>query len=437
MQVVGLRAKPRAAFLSLRPMLGAPLLFILVAVPVRVPLPGPFHSVSIFELALPLIFAAELSQERRPGAIRLSIGVALTASLFVAWIAVSGVWTVNRLLWLRQSILLAESIGVAATVLLWSRRRDDTEIWRFWMFLGLVAAIEALAWYYLLRQPETLNLTPPLTPDQSFSQEVRLGSPFWGPSNYFASMMLLFFPFALNGRASSRLRLALLFVTGIAIGATLSRGALIAVVTGPAVAALLVRAEERHSLTRQQILAGVALLIPFCLVVLLAWMTQEYISTASGPTTRAEVSAGPGLATTRPDLTTTRPDLAPGFFNDPYRRAYIQQALHLLAKRPVVGYGYGTWSALVNGNATKGAHDYYLQIAVETGLIGLGLFLLFLFAIINCARRLGDGLGLATTAVLVAVAVNIGVEASFEGAIFSWLFGMLVGGILASRAEAL
>ena len=127
-----------------------------------------------------------------------------------------------------------------------------------------------------------------------------------------------------------------------------------------------------------------------------------------------------------------RPDVQQSFFRDPNRISYYEQAIHLLTRRLIVGYGFGSWPSLVVGSATKGVHDYYLQMAVEGGVIGLALFIVLMVTFLLQSRSLTADLAFSATIVLVAVAVNIAVEASFEGAVFSWLFAMFVGMLLAS-----
>jgi GT2 family glycosyltransferase len=126
-----------------------------------------------------------------------------------------------------------------------------------------------------------------------------------------------------------------------------------------------------------------------------------------------------------------RPDLRFNFFHDPNRISYYQDALRQLVHRPVIGAGYGSWPVLVQGSATTGVHNYYLQVAVETGIIGAALFVAAFLAVMRRATKLSEDLAFATAATLLLVAVNITVEASFEGEIFSWLFAMFVGMMLA------
>jgi GT2 family glycosyltransferase len=133
-----------------------------------------------------------------------------------------------------------------------------------------------------------------------------------------------------------------------------------------------------------------------------------------------------------------RPDLGFNFFRDPNRISYYQDALRQLAHRPVFGAGYGSWPSLVQGSATAGVHNYYLQAAVETGIMGAVLFVAAYVALVIRAAKLPGDLAFVTATALLLVAVNITVEASFEGEIFSWLFAMLMGMMLAwpARLEA-
>jgi GT2 family glycosyltransferase len=269
--------------------------------------------------------------------------------------------------------------------------------------LGVFAAGAAIVWYYVLRRPEWMNLTLPQTPNDAFSQFVRLGSPFWGPSNYFASMLLLFIPFGLCRSLNTWLRAGIVGLGAIAIIGTVSRGAALALVL---VALLLLVVMPRRRLLDAVIRFKWLAVVGGAMVAVLLWVVLN------------------------------RSDLGLNFFHDPNRISYYQDALRLLVQRPIIGAGYGSWPSLVQGSATKGVHNYYLQVAVETGLIGAALFIAAFTALVIRARKLAGDLAIATTAALLLVAVNISVEASFEGELFSWLFAMLLGMMLAWPAKA-
>lgn len=377
---------------------GAPSLLILVAVPLRTAVPGPFNSISFFELAIPFALAHELARNRSNARRSIAWFVPVFA-IYAFWLLLSGVWAADRLLWLRSLILLSEGIAIAVAFFMWARRHRLLAVWRWWVVLGAVSAAVALTWYILLGRPEWINLTPPANPDEAYSQLLRLGSPFWGPSNYFASMLLLFLPFAFWSRLSAWLRYAILLLGGLAMAGTLSRGSVLALIVGPIVALILVRPSQRPALGgRSLLLAGVAF------AALVAGLLIETLS---------------------------RPDLQSDFFHDPNRVSYYEQATRLFANRPVSGYGFGSWPSLVVGFAARGVHDYYLQIAVEAGVIGAALFVTVLVGLFVYARQLPGDLAFTVTMVLAMVAVNIAVEATFEGAVFSWLFAMFIGIVLA------
>ena len=381
--------------------LGAPALLLLVAVPVRFRIPGPFHSVTFFELALPFALLHEVLRNRATAKVEVPPVLGIVG-VFVAWLLLSGIWSVDRLLWLRSVIVLAEAIAIGLALYLWARRLPVGVVLRSWVLLGAFAGVAAVVWYFVLQRPEWINLTPPQNPDETLSQLERLGSPFWGPSNYFASMLLLFIPFGFSNRLNIWLRVTMVGLGVIAIIGTLSRGAALAIVIASPVLLLIVpRSRWPHLPMRVRWLIAPAAAI----VAVLLWAILK------------------------------RPDLGFNFFHDPSRASYYDAALRLLGERPIYGWGYGSWPALVSGNAAKGVHNYYLQIAVETGLIGGALFVGGFVALVVRARQLAPDLAFMTTAVLLLVAVNITVEASFEGEIFSWLLAMLLGLTLAWPTE--
>jgi GT2 family glycosyltransferase/O-antigen ligase len=381
--------------------IGAPALLLLVAIPVRFSIPGPFHSISFFELALPFALLHE-ARRSRSATVSGRWPVPRIVGVYVGWVLVSGIWSVDKLLWLRSVIFLAEVIAVGATFYLWTRRQGLTVTLRSWALVGLFATVAAIVWYYVLQRPEWMNLTPPRGSDETFSQLIRLGSPFWGPSNYFASMLLLFIPFALSSSLKTWLRIAIAGLGAIAIVGTVSRGAALAIVAVSLLVFIVVPLRRLPSLP----IPGKWMLVALGgIVAVLLWVVLN------------------------------RSDLRFDFFHDPNRISYYQDALRQLVQRPVLGSGYGSWPSLVQGSATKGVHNYYLQVAVETGLIGAALFVAAFLALIIRAAKLAGDLGFATTTALLLVAVNITVEASFEGEVFSWLFAMLVGMMLAWRAR--
>ncbi|MDP3704242.1 MAG: O-antigen ligase family protein [Candidatus Omnitrophota bacterium] len=121
-----------------------------------------------------------------------------------------------------------------------------------------------------------------------------------------------------------------------------------------------------------------------------------------------------------------------------------QAAIGMIRDRPILGHGLNTFMAnyltyWVGGEqAPRYAHNCYLQVAAETGLIGLGAFLVLLWQIFAHIRRGVTTLPsqdrlilLGMIAGLFAFAVQAGVDTNFyslrQAALFWTLAGLAVG----------
>lgn len=74
-----------------------------------------------------------------------------------------------------------------------------------------------------------------------------------------------------------------------------------------------------------------------------------------------------------------------------YRIWLWQEALQRIAERPLLGWGAGSAPLLIRESAVPGGlghyHNLYLQLAVELGLAGLGLFVSWLLVVVQAAIR--------------------------------------------------
>jgi O-antigen ligase len=68
-----------------------------------------------------------------------------------------------------------------------------------------------------------------------------------------------------------------------------------------------------------------------------------------------------------------------------------KSGVRALTARPLTGYGTGMWRSAVSpwlGPNPQVAHNSFLSVAVETGLVGLFLYLAMFFAVFRATRRL-------------------------------------------------
>jgi O-antigen ligase len=127
------------------------------------------------------------------------------------------------------------------------------------------------------------------------------------------------------------------------------------------------------------------------------------------------------------------------------RVAFLRGTLELIAERPLLGYGTGSFETAygrhvqgrpgLEGLATHDPHNQYLKIAAEHGLVGLALFLALLAA---AFRQRGAPppyrlLGLGVLAAWCATSLFNSHFSTFAEGRFIWLW---VGACLAAQSEA-
>src|SRR5581483_9046082 len=101
----------------------------------------------------------------------------------------------------------------------------------------------------------------------------------------------------------------------------------------------------------------------------------------------------------------------PATFSAAQRLAYWIAGEHMFADHWLLGVGMGNYGAVYPEYALPGwnielahAHDYYLNQAVETGVIGLGTYLIFLVA---AFRYLWSCVASTSDPVLRAIAIGV------------------------------
>jgi O-antigen ligase len=102
-------------------------------------------------------------------------------------------------------------------------------------------------------------------------------------------------------------------------------------------------------------------------------------------------------------------------------------ALPLWEQHPILGQGWGAFNSLANGLY---AHNDYLRVLIETGLIGLIVFLVVLWKLVQQSVRVARGrkdfprafLGLALSFIVLTMITN-----NLEKLAFQWYFWALAG----------
>ncbi|MGH2905079.1 MAG: O-antigen ligase family protein [Solirubrobacteraceae bacterium] len=324
--------------------------------------------------------------------------------------------TLRELLLLLQGVLL----GFAAYSYVKYSERNRQVFFRTWLTIGLLSALASLALFYLADPTVSWNLQPPTNAANLLAEQLRLGSPFWGPSNYYASILLLFVPMAGAAFILGYNR-AFAAITGTVMAVTLflttSRGAVLAmIVAGLYLGGVFLKQAMRR---QRQLVFGLALVG----LVLLA-------------------IAGPSLV----NYFFLSRDASIGSLNGGTRGALLRTAFRFVPAHLLVGAGFGASPALAP-SLMQGTHVYALTLLLELGLPGL---LLGIVVAVRVLRILGQAArthrGKVDAAVVIVWAsfaslaltlVNIQVEASLEGVVFFWVFGALMGaayGGLATRA---
>ena len=199
---------------------------------------------------------------------------------------------------------------------------------------------------------------------------------FFGPyanhSHYAGLMeMLIAFPLVLAMMADTAPAMRVLYsfaalIMGSSIFLSKSRGGVIAFIIELAVLTM-VFAQGQQRATRLRLWAGLALLLIACVLLVRPHGLWDRF---------AEVS--------------NRADKA----RDENRLTMLEDSLRLVRARPLLGWGFGTFSAVYPQYRSfytelmvNAAHDDFLEVTVETGLVGLGLAVAFIYLLYRNGLR--------------------------------------------------
>jgi O-antigen ligase len=244
-----------------------------------------------------------------------------------------------------------------------------------------------------------------------------MGGWIYGPyvnHNHYAGLMEMLVPIplvlSLTRLASAKARTAAAVAAALMVGTVFlsgSRGGMIAIVTELVIIAVLLIKQKRG--VRTAIGVGVFL---FVLVGLLTWVGGDELIRRTLGSSQSEISS---------DL-----------------RHYIyRDGLQMFLKKPVLGWGLGTFPVVYPQFRTfytnffvNQAHNDYLQLLVEMGLLGFGTMLWFLWTLYARAiKKIGNwssemsgavtlACGLGLSGILVHSAVDFNLQIPANAALF-------------------
>lgn len=147
------------------------------------------------------------------------------------------------------------------------------------------------------------------------------------------------------------------------------------------------------------------------------------------------------------DLRTERAD-RPASSSSGYRMEFYRNTLELIKKHPLLGTGTGSFPAAyadqikgTGSSVSKNPHNEFMMIAVQTGVIGLGIFIWLLWQQWRLAPQLptplerGLAQGLVVTMVVVCM-LNSALLDHTEGLLYAWLTALLYAGLPSRPAAA-
>jgi O-antigen ligase len=127
-----------------------------------------------------------------------------------------------------------------------------------------------------------------------------------------------------------------------------------------------------------------------------------------------------------------------------YRFEFYKNSVGLIMASPIIGYGTGSFTheyqKLVDKydlQPTSNPHSEYLMMGVQWGLIGVGIFLIFLYLMWYSSYYLKQQPALLAQGLVVTIAVGCLINSLWldttEGHIFAYLIGVFYGGLQISR----
>ena len=394
---------------------------LVAAIPLRSLVEGSLAGVRV-GLTEPLALLALfwMISFRRPGPLPLP-RLLIVAALFFTWVAVSASWATDP----GQSLKEVAKWGQAAIAMVAAMdlARRPADLKPVAVIAGLVVSGEAL--FAGLRAvlaigPESFRVGGIARAYGTFEQP-----------NPFAGYLALQLPFALAGLVVWRgvrqwASTALVFLILAGLGLSLSRGGWLAGISGSVIVLWMLRA----SLPRTFLRVGLTALVVVATVFLVggrSLVPDGPLSVLRGEKDVIEIVSSPSDAN----------------FAVTQRLAFWIAGARMAADRPLTGVGAGNFDESYRdyniglwGESLGHAHNLYLNLAAETGFVGVGLFVAFLAGVLTKGTRFRperqfDRILLAgATGSIVAFSIHNLVDSVFVGGL-GVIFGVAAGLVLA------
>ena len=208
-----------------------------------------------------------------------------------------------------------------------------------------------------------------------------------------------------RGRIDRATWLAAIPTAGLALILTLSRAGLLALGVG------LIAALSRRSLRAAGALAGAAVIAA---VLLYPLFLQVRLGQTFGDSSAAAQAV---LAE-----------------SDRMRSLMAESAIRAFLDAPILGHGFATFNEIspdYSGQSIlTSAHDLYLKVAAEQGIVGLGLLVALLISIVVPIWRAGDGPWLPSLAVVGAFAAfSVTSDTLGSAQAIVWAFFLMAAGV--------
>lgn len=407
-----------------RPHPGIGLALLVAAVPLRSLLEGSIAGLRVgITEPIALLALFWMIAFRRPGPLHLS-RLLIVAGLFFGYVAISASWAAAP----DQSMKEVAKWGQVAIALVVTMdlARRPADLKPVALAAGLVVGAEALfagVRSVLAVGPESFRVGGIARAYGTFEQP-----------NPFAGYLAMHLPFALAAFTvwRGKRRWASSIVVGLILAVivlSLSRGAWLAGIAGSLTVFWLAGRYLPLTLKRMT-LAVVLVAATLLLFAGRSVAPGPALSVLSGEKDVIEIASNPGDA----DFAITQ------------RIAFWVAGARMVADRPLTGVGAGNFDESypdynigIWGESLGHAHNLYLNLAAETGLIGAGLFVVFLAGVLAKAVRfkpksqLEQMLLYGAAGSLIAFSIHNLVDSMFVGGL-GIIFGVSVGLVLALSA---